>query len=378
MAKPRVLFVSRTRYDLPLSASLAQKWDALERELDLRVLASAARHPARSGSFVLVGSAGRLSGAAFWLLLPWRIFRLVRDFDPDAIVAQSPFEAAAALLARRVSGSRARTIVEVQGDWRTATRLYGSRLRAALSPLADAIAAGALRRADAVRTISPYTTRIVRELGVEPTATFPTFVDLRAFTDPAPVEPPSRPEALFVGVLEPYKNIDGLASAWLNVIEQLPAARLHIVGKGTRESVVRSLVDASGSSVRWTRELDADGVARALDAATLLVLPSRSEGMGRVVIESFCRSRPVIGTSVGGIPDLVVDGGNGVLVEPGSTVALATALVQLLGDRELTLRLGASARASAERWLQTPGEFAVRTRSLVEPDISASSQSVRP
>lgn len=92
--------------------------------------------------------------------------------------------------------------------------------------------------------------------------------------------------------------------------------------------------------------------------------------MGRVVIEAFCRSRAVIGTRVGGIPDLVDDGRNGLLIEPGSTAALADALLRLLGDRELARRLGEVAHESVKSWVQTPAEFASRTRALVETAAS--------
>jgi glycosyltransferase involved in cell wall biosynthesis len=366
--RTRALFVSRTRYTLPLEPSLARKWQALERELDIRVIASAADGKSQSDSvFRLVPRVPitALDGALFWLLLPWRLTREVRAFQPDAIVAQSPYEAAAALVARRVSRSRARVAADVQGDWRTATRLYGSPLRALLRRPADALAGAALRRVDAVRTISPYTSELVRGLGVEPAGTFPTFVDLGPFADREPVQPPIEPTALFVGVLEPYKNIDGLADAWRLVERGLPEARLHIVGKGSRTDVVERLL-RDCPSVRWTRELDAAGVAAAMDDATLLVLPSRSEGMGRVVIEAFCRARPVVGTRVGGIADLVEEGRNGMLVEPGSVEALARALTGLLGDRERATTLGAEARRLVTPWLQTPGEYAARVHAVVE------------
>ena len=366
MNKPRVLFVSRTRYRLPLNANLARKWEALAAELDLRVLASSAERPIRSGPFVLVAPAGRTGAARFWLLLPFRVARLLRSFHPDAVVTQSPYEAAAVLVARRLSGSHARIVTDVHGDWRTATRLYGSRLRAAASPLADGIAAGALRRVDAIRTVSPYTSRIVRELGLEPAASFPALIDLHAFSEREPVEPSEAPIALFVGVLEPYKNIDGLADAWRLVAGRLHGASLHVVGKGTRAELIRALMRDCSGSVRWSPELDAEGVSKALDEATVLVLPSRSEGMGRVVIEAFCRARPVIGSRVGGIPDLVEEGVSGLLVEPGDTAALAEALVLLLGDRELARGLGLRAHERAQPWLQTPREFAVQTRSLLE------------
>lgn len=366
--RPRTLFVSRTRYQLPLSPTLARKWRALERELDVRVLATAAGHGVRGDStFLLVPRApvAVLDGVLFWLLLPGRVARLLRSFRPDAIVTQSPYEAAAALLARRLVGSRARIATDVQGDWRTATRLYGSPLRVLLRRPADALAAAALRHVDAVRTISPYTTELVRALGIEPAGMFPTFVDLGPFADRGPVEPPVVPTALFVGVLEPYKNVDGLAEAWRTVARRLPEARLHLVGKGSRSGVVRSLLDDC-PSVRWTPELDTAGVASAMDEATLLVLPSRSEGMGRVVIEAFCRQRPVVGTRVGGIPDLVEHGRNGLLVTPDATDELADALVELLEDPRRAAALGAEARRLVAPWLQTPDEYAARVRAVVE------------
>jgi len=94
------------------------------------------------------------------------------------------------------------------------------------------------------------------------------------------------------------------------------------------------------------------------------VLPSRSEGIGRVVIEAFLRGRPVIGSAVGGIRDLVADGENGLLVEP-QPEAIAEALVRLLGDREELERLAAGARRAGEAWLVAPEEYARRLRELV-------------
>jgi glycogen synthase len=116
----------------------------------------------------------------------------------------------------------------------------------------------------------------------------------------------------------------------------------------------------------WDERLSPAEVSRALDEATALVLPSRSEGMGRVLVEAFCRGRPVVGARVGGIPDLVEDGQNGLLVEPGDTQALADALVRILADRGLAERLSAGAHASAAFWTSSPEEFAARVRALVE------------
>jgi len=360
-----VLFVGRTRYRLPLEGGLERKFDALARELEVRVLGSAVRgSPTGDATFTLVPPLrfGPLDGLVFWLALPRRIARLLDAFRPDAVVCQTAYEAAAALLARRLARVPARIVVEVHGDWRTSTRLYGSGFRRALARIGDALAAVALRRSDAVRTVSPFTTRLVRELGVEATADFPAYMDLEPFLAPArPLG--DEPVALFVGVLEAYKNVDGLAAAWRLAAPRLPDASLRIVGKGSRSEIAAALVREHG--VRWDPELPAVDVAQALDDAWVLVLPSRSEGMGRVLVEAFCRGRGVVGTRAGSIPDLVADGVSGLLVDPDDPAALAEALVRVLSNRALAEQLSDGARGAAAPWLQTPEEYARRMRELV-------------
>jgi glycosyltransferase involved in cell wall biosynthesis len=366
--KPRVLMVGRTRYRLPLSAPLRRKFDALSEEVDVRVLASGTGEDPR---FALVPPTRKLDGALFWAALPVRIAREVRSFRPDAILAQSPYEAAAAVSALRLARADARVLVDVHGDWRTSTRLYGSPLRRLVGPVADRVALRGLRRADTVRTISEYTTGLVRDAGIEPGDVFPAFMDLEPFLEP-PRPLPERPQALFVGVLELYKNVDGLADAWRSAAPRVPGATLRLVGSGTRTAIVERLVAELPEQTRWTKQLSTDEVAAALDGSTLLVLPSRSEGLGRVIVEALCRGRPVLAAAVGGIRDIVRDGENGVLVPPGDTQALADALVRLLTDRVEAERLAAATRPSVEPWLATPEEYAQRVRALVDGAIEPS------
>jgi len=355
--KSRTLFVGRARYSLPLKDTHRRKWDAVGEELDFRVLASSPDRQTGDATFRLRPRTV-LDGPRFWLSLPWRIRAEIADFQPHAIVAQSPFEAAAALLAR----PRVPVIVEVHGDWRTFARLYESPARRLLARLIDMVGTWAVRRSPKVRTVSPYTSALVRAVGRDPDAEFPAYMDLDPFT--GPVKPlPAEPTALFVGVLELYKNIDGLAVAWRLAQRRVPGASLHIVGNGSRAGDVERLV--RDGLATWDSRLETEEVARALDDSSLLVLPSRSEGMGRVVIEAHLRGRPIIGAAVGGIPDLVTDGVDGLLVEPDPE-HIADALVRLLGDRDELARLAAGARTAGERWLVSPSEYAQRVRKLVE------------
>jgi glycosyltransferase involved in cell wall biosynthesis len=358
--KPRVLFVGRTRYRLPLSGPLARKWDALAEVFELRVLASGVGP--EDPRFRLVGP-GPLDGPRFYLTLPVRVVRELRSFRPQVVVAESAYEAVAVELARRVTRSGAKTIVEVHGDWRTSTRLYGSRARALVGPLGDRLATWVIRRADAVRAVSEFTASLVRGTGREPAAVFTAYTDLSAFAGPV-VPVPDEPRALFVGVLERYKNVDGLAAAWRLVERALPAARLLVIGVGRERALVEQLVRES-SSVTWEERRSQAGIADALDGCSVLVLPSRSEGLPRIVIEAFCRGRPVVGARAGGIPDIVADGVNGLVVAPEDPAALADAIVRVLSDAGLRERLAEGARASVDDWLQTPEQFAARLRELV-------------
>jgi glycosyltransferase involved in cell wall biosynthesis len=370
----KLLMVGRTRYELPLSPSLARKFDALSEEVDVRVLASrAGTGRGTDPRFRLFGSVRPrpLDGISFYALLPFRIAKELREHPPHAVLAQGGQETALALLGRRLARVPTRVIADVHGDPAAPTRLYGSPLRRALAPLADALARSGLRHADGVRTISEYTSDVVRGAGREPTATFAAFMDLEPFlaTPPAPL--PARPVALFVGVLERYKAVDVLAEAWRLAAPRVPEATLHMVGRGTLREVAARLVADLPDRVRWDESLPTPEVAKALDEATILVLPSRSEGLGRVVVEAFCRGRGVVASRVGGIPDLVRDGETGVFVEPGDAQALADALVRALSDRALAERLGASARIAVEPWLSTPEEYARQVRDLVERVVTS-------
>jgi len=363
----RALFAGRTRYASPLSVTQARKFEAVGRELDYRVVGSAATREPPPPRFTLLPPLRprALDGAAFYLRLPFLLARELRSFDPDAVIAQSPYEGLAALAARQLARSQTPVIVEVHGDWRTAARLYGSPLRAALGPLADRAAALGVRRADAVRTVSGFTSGLVRQLGVEPAAVFHTYIEIGAFLASEPQPLPEHPRFAFVGVLERYKNVEGLAAAWRLAAPRVPGVSLELVGAGRLVETVEALLRDVPAQTTWHRRLEPGEIAALLDRSTALVLPSFSEGLPRVAMEALARGRPVIGSRAGGIPDAVVDGENGLLVPPGDAPALADALVRLASDRRLAERLARAARGSVERLLVPPDEYARRVAELV-------------
>jgi glycosyltransferase involved in cell wall biosynthesis len=305
--------------------------------------------------------------AEFYPRLPFAIANELRAFRPDAIVASDPYVGAEAQVGRALARSKAKLIVEVHGDPRTFTRSYGSRARRLVSSAADAVARHGIAHADATRALSPFTSSLVAQVRGRPaTASFPTYSDLGAFTDPPLVPVPEVQRVVFVGALEAYKNIDGLAAAWRTIAAELPGATLSIVGDGSRRAVVDRLVAELPGRVLHRPRLGPADIVSELDAARALVLPSWPEGLGRVVLEAFARGRAVVGTDAGGIPDIVTNDVDGLLIPRADTAALVVALRRVLTDRELCERLGAAAHDAYGRWHQTPADFSRSYRELVD------------
>jgi glycosyltransferase involved in cell wall biosynthesis len=365
-SRPKVLFVGSTSYELPLQPGLARKWDAVSEQLEVRVVARAARVEGRDPRFrLLPAPLGRLHGPAFFASLPVVVAQEIRRFRPDLVITESPYEAMASLPALRLR-PRPKLLVELHGDPAAASRFYGSRVRRAYAGVADRVALAGLRRADGTRAVSSSTAAIARRAtGREPVAVFPTYFDLESFlSEPSP--PPQRARAAFVGVLQRYKNPTALADAWRLVASRVPEARLVVVGDGPQRPVVDALVAEFPAQVEAIRHLPPPGVARVLDESTLLVLSSESEGLPRVVLEAFARGRPVVAFDVGGIADAVKPERNGLLVPAGDTRGLADALTRVLSDLTFAERLGRAAAEDAERFHWTPERYAQSLRDAVD------------
>jgi glycosyltransferase involved in cell wall biosynthesis len=244
---------------------------------------------------------------------------------------------------------RPRVVVEIHGDWRSASRLYGGAGRERYAAFADDLATSALRRADRVRVIGAFTEELARRGGFDgPIDRFPTFSEYDLFLDEPSTGPPETASVLFVGALERVKGVDVLLDAWQLVRDRRSGVRLVIVGKGSMEAEVRRRA-AGDPDIEMVGLVPREALRDLLDAATLVVLPSRSEGLGRVVLEASARSRPVVASRVGGIPELVEDGETGLLVQPEDPAALAAAVLRILDDPAAAAEMGRRGRELAAR-----------------------------
>jgi glycosyltransferase involved in cell wall biosynthesis len=373
MSRPRVLFVGGTDVDLPLAPELARKWDAVSERFDVRVIVRARSVRGADPRFRAVPQAPPpLRGLAYYGSLPAIVAGELRRFRPQVVVTQSPYEAFALLGVWRLARPRPKLLVELHGDWRTAPRLYGSRLRRVYAGVTDRAAVHALRQADGTRAVSDFTAALAADAtGRAPVSVFPTYFDLESFIGEPPRPLPAEPAVAWVGVLQRYKDPRLLADAWRLAAPQCDGARLVVVGRGPLQPVVDDLVRDFPTRVTSIPRLAPAEVARLMDDSTLLAMSSQSEGLPRVIMEAFARGRPVVSTAAGGIPDVVQTDRNGMLVEPGDADGLAGALTRVLTDRPLAERLGQGAFTDAQRLRWTPDRYATALADLVERVLAA-------
>lgn len=152
---------------------------------------------------------------------------------------------------------------------------------------------------------------------------------------------------LFVGELtHAVKGSDLLMRAFARVHAVEPTVRLNIVGDGPDRADLEAFVHDHGldAAVRFVGEIAMERVLDAIDAADVVVLASRSEGMPRIILEAFARGVPVVAPGVGGISEAVRDGETGLLVAPEDPVALADGLLRLIADPPYRAALGARGR----------------------------------
>ena len=153
----------------------------------------------------------------------------------------------------------------------------------------------------------------------------------------------------YVGRLVPIKDVPMLLAAFAELARDNPAARLLIVGDGeqrekleeaARAQRVTPLVHFAG----WQHDLP-----RVYGAMDVVALTSRNEGTPVAIIEAMAAARPVVATSVGGVPDVVRQGESGLLVAPEDSVAFAAALARLAEDPLLRRHMGQQGREQVSR-----------------------------
>ena len=284
-----------------------------------------------------------------------RLWKLLRKLKPDLIhtrnlaALEAQFVATAAGFRATVHGEHGRDVFDLYGkNWK-----YNLLRRAARPFVSNYIAVS--------RDLESWLRTVI---GVPPRKLHQIYngVDSRKFhprTGPRPEF--AHPESIVfgsVGRMAEVKDYPLLTRAFIQLMRQQPEraarARLAIVGDGPTREVCLDLLQGAGlAHLAWLPGAR-DDIADIMQALDVFVLPSKNEGISNTILEAFASGLPVIATEVGGNVELVEDGVNGLLVQPGDLAGMVQALLFYLDTPARIAEHGHTARRQAEQRFSIP------------------------
>ena len=360
-----VVNIGVTRYALPLGPTELKKMEHLGRLASLHVVgfSTSLRYQRASEpvEFYLLPFVPIAALRLVLLVVASTVLglRLAYRGQVQLVLSQSPYEGLAGIFVRGVAWVMRRRVVvvtEVHGDWSESPfRYHRVPLSAVFRPILAAWAGFVLRRSDRIRTISRFLERRIAAVVPEvPLHRFPGYTDFELFDD-ATETSRSDTRVLSVGALYPVKGFDTLIRAMKQVTSKRPEATLHLAGDGPMKRALREHAAHLGveASLRLLGSLSPTDLRKEYRSARLFVLPSLSEGLGRVVWEAMACGLPVVASDVGGIPELVENEQTGFLVPPGDEDAVAERILWLFEHPREAEAMGARGKQSAKNLYST-------------------------
>jgi glycogen(starch) synthase len=265
-----------------------------------------------------------------------KVAKLKRTFAPDLVHINGVGPTDFFHLTTR-NAHQAPSLVTLHGEW---------------NPQADTIVGQTLRAADWVAGCSGAV--LDRGLRLAPEITARSSVIYNGLEiptlapEPLPFDPP---RILCLGRLSPEKGMDLALAAFGLVVSRFPRACLTIAGDGPSRGELQQQTAAHGIDhavdvIGWVAP---DKVPSLINASTIVLMPSRQDSMPLVALEASLMARPIVATRVGGLPEVVVHGETGLLVESENSDALAEASLFLLNNPETARKLGGAARDRAQK-----------------------------
>jgi glycosyltransferase involved in cell wall biosynthesis len=265
---------------------------------------------------------GFIGTLLFWV----KIFLKIRIIKPDIVHAQDLWMGTPAFLARKIL--KIPYIVWGQGN-----DVYhpNNLCRITTKPiLQNAYAILALTENMRIKLNNIFNSEIY---------VVPNGIDLEEYNDVTqnPERKPGTKNILFVGSLYPVKGVQYLITAMKKIHEDIPDARLILVGDGVeRERLVALSIQLGIQKyVQFVGKVPHKEVQTFMQQADVFVLPSLSEGFGIVILEAMACGLPIVATRVGGIPEVIKNDINGYLVEPKRPDEIAEKILILLQNDQL-------------------------------------------
>jgi glycosyltransferase involved in cell wall biosynthesis len=295
-----------------------------------------------------------IGGTITFIYFCFKFFRkLKRDgVELDLIITYDPLKTGLiGVLAKSYFGTK--LIVEVNGIydspvvWENPHKKAGNALKRYIFPM---VIRFVLKRADGVRLLfSKQIDRLGVDLAGKIVASNSSWVNTKLFHSTGEDK-----EVLFVGFPFRIKGVDILISAFKRIAAHHPDWSLKILGYYPDRTELEAAIGGH-SQIFYHPPVSATEIVNHIGNCGFFVLPSRTEGMGRVLVESMAAGKARIGTRVDGIPSVINDGVDGLLVEVENVEELAEKIDLLIRDEELRRKLGTAAAERARK------EFSAQT-----------------
>ena len=340
-----VLFIAPTTYQLPLSENLKKKFITLSEVCNVSVLAFANNKTVLNETYGNFYLNKKISNRFinYFRIIQISIFttyKIVKKEKIDIVCFQDPVSSFFSILFLKARGVDVKIIVETHGDFIETLSLEKNLLLPRLyKKLFYIMARYSIGKSNIIRAVSSSTEKQVLDIDSSKSIVrFPAWVDFKDFQN---VEPGSfskdRFNILFIGSVTDRKKPHMIIEA-IQIIND-ESYHLSIVGPTPNDKYfleLKDVIDKSGlqNQVSFTGAVDRESVKEYYSTSNLMILPSISEGLARVIFESQVASCPVLVTDAPGMGDIVIDGQTGYVFESNNIDSLIAKIVYIKNNYE--------------------------------------------
>jgi len=368
MKRDNILFVGRTAYEFPLDNVIYRKWSLLSEHFRINILASTLSldmkfvRRYKNINFFLIQKQILADQLFFFIKALRYVLVMILRHNIEIIICQGPLEGIISIIGKNIAklfGKRVKVVQEVHGDWENAYTLYWkisfSPIRMFINLVIKALLILLIKNADAIRTITSFIRNKIQKYAKHKyVIQFPGYIDIDYFLkEEQNLQKKETKTILFIGALHYLKGVHHLLEAIPRIKSMgIQKIQVIIVGNGPYHSVLREL------SLKLNIEEDVLFIGRKTQLevkkyilqSDVIVLPSLSEGLGRVLIEAMACGKPVVASRIGGIPEIIKENYNGFLFQPGNVGELASKIYKVLENPKLSKKLGKNGRDFAQNF----------------------------
>ena len=350
-----VLFVAPTTYEVPLTENIEKKFKYLNEICNLHIFAFGVDKK----EFVHQGTKLFLYKKVKNRILNYfKIFGLsatilpniIKENKIEIISYQDPVSSFFSILVLKIRRIKVKIIIETHGDFIETLSLEKNLLFPSLyKKIFLNMARYTLDRADKLRAVSSSTEAQVKEINQNKEITrFPAWVDFDNFKDILPVRENNKDfKILFIGSVTDRKKPHLIVEAINNLNSK--DIKLYVVGPTPNESYLSKLKELVNKyeleeQVVFAGSVDRESVMEYYSQSNLMILPSVSEGLARVIFESQATGCPVLVTDVPGMRDIVIDGQTGYVFESNNLESLTNKVQEIKTNYKDAIHVGKNAK----------------------------------